>query len=123
MMADFHDTAQRAGKALVAATPVEAEAWSTGGGAVPCGSATPEAATGGGPVPCGSAIPQAATGGGGVPSGSCAPLATPPPELAVGGCDHHPRDPLMYPTHHTRAAHRTAATAATAKRKEHQGPP
>jgi hypothetical protein len=32
MMADFHDTAQRAGKALVAATPVEAEAWSTGGG-------------------------------------------------------------------------------------------
>jgi hypothetical protein len=47
------------------------------------------------------------------------PLAA-PPELAVAGRDHHPRDPLTYPTHHTRAAQRAVASA---RRKEHQGPP
>jgi hypothetical protein len=58
-----------------------------------------------GPVPSGSATPQAVTGGGGVvPSGSGAPLVSPPPEPTVGGRDRHPRDPLTYPTHHTRVA-------------------
>jgi hypothetical protein len=55
-----------------------------------------------------------------VPSGPGPPLATPLPEPTDGGRDRHPRDPFMYPTHHTRAAQR-AATAA--KRKEHQGLP
>jgi hypothetical protein len=48
MMADFHDSAQRADEALAAAASMEAEARSTGGGPVPCGSATPQAATRGG---------------------------------------------------------------------------
>jgi hypothetical protein len=48
MMADFHDSAQCAGEALAAAASVEVEARSTGGGPVPCGSATPQAATRGG---------------------------------------------------------------------------
>jgi hypothetical protein len=61
--------------------------------------------TGGGPVPCGSTTPQ---------------VATLSPEPAVGGRDRHPREPLTYPTHHTRGAQR-AATAA--KRMEHQDPP
>jgi hypothetical protein len=83
----------------------------------------------GGPPRC----PQASTGGGlslgdftgsdrrgAVPSGSDAPLATPPLKPAVGGHDHHPREPLTYPTHHTRVAQRAAAAA---RRKEHRGPP
>jgi hypothetical protein len=59
-------------------------------------------------------------GGGTVPSGSGAPLATPSPEMAVARRDRHPRDPLTYPTHHTRAAQRAAAAA---RRREHRGPP
>jgi hypothetical protein len=47
MMDDSHDSAQRAGEALAAAS-VEAEAQATGGGPVPSGSATLEAAAGGG---------------------------------------------------------------------------
>jgi hypothetical protein len=64
MMADFHDTAQHAGEALAVAASVDAEAQSTGGRPVLCGSATPEAAAGGEPILCGSATPQAASGGG-----------------------------------------------------------
>jgi hypothetical protein len=57
MMEDFHDSAQRASEALVAATSVEAEARATGGGPVPSGSVTPEPAIGGGrPVGLGDSI-------------------------------------------------------------------
>jgi hypothetical protein len=129
-MEDFHDSSRRAGQALDATASVEAEAQAassgaatpqapTGVGAGTSGSATPHAATGGGGT-SGSATPQTATRGGADPSGSGAPLATPPPEPAAGGRDRHPRDPLTYPTHHTRAAQRALAVS---RRKEHQGPP
>jgi hypothetical protein len=64
-------------------------------------SVTPGPATRGGrPVGLGDSTDSE----GDVPPGSGAPLARPPIESAVGGCDRHPRDPLTYPTHHTRAA-------------------
>jgi hypothetical protein len=57
---------------------VEAEVRATGGGLVPSGSATPEAATGGGrPIRLGYSIGSDRRGV--VSLGSCAPLATPPP--------------------------------------------
>jgi hypothetical protein len=102
-MEDFNDTAQRAVKALVAAELVEEETRSTGEGVVLSGSATP-----------------LATGEDVGPSGSDAPLETSPPEPVTGVRDHHLRDPLTYPTHHTRAAQRVAVAA---RRREHQGPP
>jgi hypothetical protein len=105
MMADFHDMAQRAGEALAAAALVEAEARLTGGGPVPCGSASLEAATGGGARPVWIDYSTGSDRRGSVPSGSGATLATPPPELAAEGCDCHPRDPLTYPTT-TRGLHR-----------------
>jgi hypothetical protein len=129
MMEDFHDSSRRAGQALDATASVEAEAQAASSGA-----ATPQAPTGVGAGTSGSATPHAATGGGrhiglgdstdshqrgADPSGSGAPLATPPPEPAAGGRDRHPRDPLTYPTHHTRAAQRALAAS---RRKEHQGP-
>jgi hypothetical protein len=66
MMGDFHYSARRAAEGSAAAASVEVEARVTGGGPVPSGSTTLEAATGlpEGAVPSGSATPQAATGGG-----------------------------------------------------------
>jgi hypothetical protein len=64
MMADFHDMAQHAGKALAATSSVEAEARLTGGARlVWIGYSRRRNRRG--PVLCGSATPQAATGGGG----------------------------------------------------------
>jgi hypothetical protein len=118
MMDDSHDSAQRAGEALAAAS-VEAEAQATGGGPVPSGSATLEAAAGGGSSRRARLL-QRQRPKGELPVGLRCSLSDTAPEPAVGGRNRHPRDPLTYSTHHTRAAQRVAATA---KRKEHQGPP
>jgi hypothetical protein len=117
MMVDFHDTAQRTGEALEAAAAAEAR--SIGGGP-PRVDRLLQRPQPEGPRLVWIGYSTCSDRMGVLPSGSGAPFATPPPEPAAGGRDRHPRDPLTYTTHHTRAAQRAAAAA---KRKEHQGPP
>jgi hypothetical protein len=90
MMTDFHDIAQRAGEALAAATTVEAEVRSTRGGPSRVDRLLHRQRTEG-VRPVGLRF-------------SLSDTPPPPAELAARGHDRHPRDPLMYPTHHTRAA-------------------
>jgi hypothetical protein len=117
MMADFHDMAQHAGKALAATSSVEAEARLTGGGPSHVDrllqTLQPEGA-------CLVWIGYS-TGsnrrGGAVSSGSGAPLATLPPRADSRRTRSPSTRPLTYPTHDTRVAQRAAAAV---KRKEHQ---
>jgi hypothetical protein len=94
MMADFHDTTERAGEALAAVESVEAEARSTRGGSsrvahpMWIGYSTGNDCREAHPMWIGYSTSSDRRGA--VPSGSGAPLATPPPEPAARGRNRHP---------------------------------